>query len=289
MRIKRYIEAYGIKVTPPEGSGLPPIFRPGTSGFISQIKSAYSNVPDYADLLGSFSENEFQSLYGARRLRDVHKLVINFPAAYGMTESEAREYFKEDIIDYVSHRLPQWLRMFNALNAEYDPIENYDRYEETDSTHTGTDTINHGKTDTLTMAGSETDTLVKSGSEISTPTGKTTVTDQRNVNGYNSAESVPESDGKSETTFDQRKDTLSFEQRQDTTTKTFSGRSDTHAESGTTENEKDLADHTESHIHGNIGVPTAAQMITQDLELRRRDLIHSFYGEIADRFLLVIY
>ena len=289
MRIKRYIEAYGIEVTPPESSGLPSIFRPGTSGFISQIKSAYANVAEYADLLGSFSENEFQSLYGARRLRDIHKLVINYPAAYGMTDLQAHEYFKEELIDYASHRLPQWLRMFDALNAEYDPIENYDRYEETDTTHTGTDTTTHGKTDTLTMAGSETDTLAKSGSEISTPSGKTTVTDQRNVNGYNSSSSVPESDGTSETTFDQRKDTLSFDQRQDTNTKTFSNRSDTHAESGTTELEKDLSDHTESHIHGNIGVTTAAQMITQDLELRKRDLIHSFYSEIADRFLLVIY
>lgn len=289
MRIKRYIEAYGTKVTPPENSGLPDIFRPGTNGFIAQIKSAYSNVSEYADLLGSFSENEFQSLYGARRLRDVHKLVINFPTAYGMTETEAREYFKDELIDYASHRLPQWLRMFNALNAEYDPIENYDRYEDTDETHTGTDTTTHGKTDTITMAGSETDTLVKSGSEISTPSGKTTVTDQRNVNGYNSSESVPESDGTSETTYYNRRDTLSFEQRQDTNTKSFNARSDTHAESGTTELEKDLTDHRESHIHGNIGVTTAAQMITQDLELRRRDLIHSFYSEIADRFLLVIY
>lgn len=289
MRIKRYIEEYGLEISPAEGECLPKIYKPGSDGWITYLVAAFSSFSEYQPILSIVSEQEFQALFGSRRLRNDHKLVVNFPQAYGFTVEEAKHYLDTALIDFAEHRLPQWVRMLEAMEAEYNPIENYDRYEQSTTTHTGTDTINHGKTDTLTMAGTETDTLVKSGSETDTPSGKAITKDQSNVNGYNSDDSVPVSDGTTEISFDGRVDTHTYNNRTDTNTKAYNQRSDTRAEGGQTENVKDLEDGTDSHIHGNIGVTTAPQMINEELELRRRDLLESIYREIADRFLLSVY
>lgn len=132
----------------------------------------------------------------------------------------------------------RWVRMWNVLKAEYNPIENYDMTEEETTTFgkstTRTDNLNHGKT----------------GNDTVTP--NLTETAQRNVFGFNSADLNGEpsykittsNTGNSQTTYN--------------TTETDTG-TQTHADSG--------HDDRELTRHGNIGVTTSQQMLQSDIDL----------------------
>lgn len=83
--------------------------------------------------------------------------------------------FERNITNWFARKQHAFSRMFDALEAEYSPVENYDRIEEwTDSpditkTMTGGHTNNNVKTggykDTLTKTGTITETALKSGTE----------------------------------------------------------------------------------------------------------------------------
>lgn len=159
-------------------------------------------------------------------------------------------------------RLPLWNRYKAAIEAEYNPIENYNRYEVTTLSKTGTidrdgtnsdvgsgsDSTVRSGSEELAKTGSE--EMAKTGSETSTRNGedeltysgtKTTSRDDtttREVSAYNSGTYDPDNketlDGEEVESFTNRKDTrtytdledeLSFTNRKDTTT--FSNRKDT--------------------------------------------------------------
>ena len=113
-------------------------------------------------------------------------------------------------------RVGAWNRIAEALNAEYNPVENYDRYENWND-----------------IANSKGGYLNK-------------------VAGFNVAE--------------QMQDQSSSEQS------TNSG-----------------SEHT-GHIHGNIGVTMAQQMISAELDLRAKyDMVHIIINEFKQRFCLMVY
>lgn len=159
-------------------------------------------------------------------------------------------------------RLPLWERYKAAIEAEYNPIENYNRYEVTTLAKTGTidrdgtnsdvgsgsDSTVRSGSEELAKTGSE--EMAKTGSETSTRNGedeltysgsKTTTKDDtttREVSAFNSGTYDPDNqetlDGEEVESFANRKDTrtytdledeLSFTNRKDTTT--FSNRKDT--------------------------------------------------------------
>ena len=89
--------------------------------------------------------------------------------------------FMKSIIGLWSRReLPTWNRVYAAAQAEYNPIENYDRQETSSDTttasrqHSGTDTTTNTGTDTTTNTG--TDTVTNSGTDTTTNSGTDTVT-----------------------------------------------------------------------------------------------------------------
>lgn len=159
-------------------------------------------------------------------------------------------------------RLPLWNRYKAAIEAEYDPIENYNRHEITTLTKTGTidrdgtnsdvdsgsDSTVRSGSEELAKTGSE--EMAKTGSETSTRNGedeltysgtKTTTKDDtttREVSAFNSGAYDPDNqetlDGEEVESFTNRKDTrtytdledeYSFNNRKDTTT--YSNRKDT--------------------------------------------------------------
>ena len=87
-------------------------------------------------------------------------------------------FMKLAIATWSKKEVPTWNRIYTASLMEYNPIENYDRIEEsTDSTeatrkHTGTDTTTNTGTDTTTNTG--TDTTTNSGTDTVTNSGKDT-------------------------------------------------------------------------------------------------------------------
>lgn len=138
---------------------------------------------------------------------ELAELELLYPAA---------ETMKNAITAWSKSRVSAWNRIAAALNAEYSPIENYDRYEEWND-----------------KANSKGGYLNK-------------------VAGFNVA--------------DQMQDQSSSEQSTD---------------SG--------SEHS-GHVHGNIGVTMAQQMISAELDLRaKNDMVHIIISEFKQRFCLMVY
>ena len=198
---------------------------------------------------------------------------------------------KQNIRLWFSRNFLNFDRMMEALTAEYNPLENYDRYEDWTRTPNLTDESKHTGSDDVQASGQDKDTLSGNDSmtrsytnynESTTRTGDDTV--ERTVSAFDSGAYQPSE--KTVETFGSIKDSKDFSGSY--TDKTDYGKVDT-AEYGrkdTTTFNSTLTDrHTGdekyiSHVHGNIGVTTATQMIEGTLELRKFDI----YKEIARRF-----
>lgn len=203
-------------------------------------------------------------------------------------------------------------RTMAALTAEYDPIENYNRHEQSTKTP--------NLTDKSTLSGK--DTAQASGNDITTHSEKDTLT--RAYNDYKETVTRSYDDYKETVTYsgDDTRETQvsafdsSSYQPSEKVTDSRTNREDEKEISGSHADDKEIAGsysdetayghkitlangrkdettygkvdtvtHTgtegySSHIHGNIGVTTSQQMIESELELRKIDI----YDDIAARF-----
>lgn len=148
--------------------------------------------------------------------------------------------------DFVTATGAQLKRAYDALNAEYNPIENYSMAEQ------GLDGTRRDKT-----------------TDENTPTGTTTTTTKENRYGLGSSsagDGQPYDGSTTETGYTNRKDT-----RESTPGNTMTGTFDGSTKTG----------YHEAHEHfftrtGNIGTMTAADMLTKELEIRRVNLLHDY-------------
>lgn len=146
-------------------------------------------------------------------------------------------------------------KMAEALLAEYDPIENYNRYEDTKENR-----------DVERSGGNESSA---SGSGTSGSGGSNTYglnNTEHQVSAMNSNDYQP----RSKDINSQRVDSFTNE----TTT------SDSSSASGSFDESTDDDFTRDSHIHGNIGVTTSQQMIESEIELRKFNI----YDYIADLY-----
>lgn len=178
----------------------------------------------------------------------------------------------------------KWSHLFKIFKAEYDPLENYDRYENTTETtvRDGTETTEHTGSDEtvrtpditreLTRSGTDTDT--RTPDLINTSETKSNIADSTNKRAAFNSSDMVDTDASHSNQTDNREDK---ETGTETTTHT-KDTTDTEGESGTetttfTKGTEDTLtrDTTDTltrigRIHGNIGVTTAAQMMTGDKE-----------------------
>lgn len=185
-------------------------------------------------------------------------LIDNILYKYGDTPlfSPDPSVIKFYIGRWSKRRAPLWLRYYNAITADYDPLENYDRNEKREFTH-GKKVI-YGGTITDTPSGSikveRDDTNTDS---MSADNASTYQPDRQSV-----------LDGETNTSY------LNYQEQ-----RTFNN-SDTN--SG-----KDVE---ESRIHGNIGVTTSQQMLASELDLiPRLDLIDYITDDWHNEFCLMMY
>lgn len=154
--------------------------------------------------------------------------------------------FMQEMIGLISKK---WARTFqkwyDALQLEYNPIENYDRHEE----WSDTGTVVHKTGETEAVKGTSSD---NSSSDGNTNTSVST---------YDSDSMHPDSSSTSHQSASSGGSTTS-----DTT------------RSGS-DNEASSSNHT-GHTHGNIGVTTSQQMLEAELDLQEWNL----YEHIADIF-----
>lgn len=152
------------------------------------------------------------------------------------TLTEACNYVHAVFTRWKKDRLPAFIKLYQALNADYDPISNYDKTSKITTDYKGKE-----KT-TTTPTGEEKDTFVK-GAETNTTTDSATTYDSSNE--YETGQSV--------------QGTLQYT---DTNTTSFTNRK--------TEEEKEYTsrqDEVNEHTTGNIGVTTSQQMIESQISL----------------------
>ena len=144
----------------------------------------------------------------------------------------------------------KWSKLWDAFNAEYNPIENYctTEHEERD--------------DVTTREGS--DTLTMTGTDVNVLEGNT----ENEVSGFNSPDYVNDAKNSQESTNTETRGMT------DTTT---------HDTTDTLDGERTL---TRS---GNIGVTTSQQMLQSEIELRKWIYFNSVFNDIDTILTLSIY
>lgn len=180
--------------------------------------------------------------------RMLESYFVNFAEWYLLKpEADTRtdyEYFVYMWQTYRDSRAENWKMLFKALFSQYEPIDNYDIHEDTETTHTtGEKTFTHepdGVKDSTTMT-------VESGTGANVPTVENYAA---TYNNGEKAASKTTTTGKTTTTTETEiKSTYT-----DTTTK------------------DDDTTTTSTHRHGNAGVMTTAEVIRQETELRKKEL-----------------
>lgn len=118
--------------------------------------------------------NELVTRHGEKRLVDIPKWLEKRSCFAGTENNEYGRYawFCQDMWErYLKNMLPQFKRMYTAITAEYNPIENYDRHELFTDTDSGSNTLEYEgsvsleKNGTAQTSRSDNDVLSYDGSE----------------------------------------------------------------------------------------------------------------------------
>lgn len=168
-----------------------------------------------------------------------------------------------------------WERAYADMTAEYDPIENYNRYE----TETTTGSRGHSGKDTTTRSGTVSQTETSSNTVNST--GSETASTTNKIAGFDSTTLVDHdsSSGSSSKTAQDISSGSSTQSGTDSSTEEL-----THGEQIAEQGSRT------AHIHGNIGVLTSTQMLRDDISLLPELNIYTYITrDFKRRFCLDVY
>ena len=210
-------------------------------------------------------EISFRDLYGEREVDDT---IIN---------SVFKQFAGDNKYDYLAYMLIRyqykWKKLIDNVYAQiYNPIENYDRQEDTSLTYEGSENVTRNVDSDRKIKGTTADTRNDTSSANSSS--------QKNVFAFDSAEASP-SDSDS-----------------GTTTATGTGSSNSTVDNSDTEKRTETEGHsftdrknvTASRIHGNVGVTTSQQMLESEVALRNKyDFFNTVYEDIVNTLLKPIY
>lgn len=155
--------------------------------------------------------------------------------------------------------LDKWNKLYNVLNSEYNPIENYNRVENTTINNTGNETTNENINNSEVLTGGHTNNNTNENThKISAFNDVNFSNDSNDVNN-STDEFIYNNETKTNTGTN-------------TSTKTNSGSNETH-----------------STISGNIGVTTTQQMIVSEIELRKYNIVNEFYSDLDNLLTIGIY
>lgn len=199
---------------------------------------------------------------------------------------------------WFSARKHDFSMMWRALHADYNPIENTDRYEDYWRTFDRTGNGKEGRngTNRSTRNGNQTSNITGTSAGTGDTNGRQTrtpnLTAEETTSAFDSEVYQPYKkrvDSGTEETASQEHSSSSATTRQTGTTtdkETIEGTENTDI----TRNEslKDEEKHG-LHSHGNIGVTTNQEMINEELELRRYDLYKQIALLFEDEFTIPVY
>ena len=219
--------------------------------------------------------------------------------------------------------LPTWNRIYAAAQAEYNPIENYDRQETSSDTstasrqHSGTDTTTNTGTDTVTNSGKDTtqlsgtdtssttldndvsrggtDATRYSGSDVITNRvagfdSNTLVNKEDSTTAYGKVESITH--GETIATDETVTGSLTHGQKSELTHGHVEATQ--HGLTQAMQHGEKIEDSTSnshtSRIRGNIGVTTSQQMLEQELEVAPKlNITNYIVDSFKNRFCLLVY
>ena len=153
----------------------------------------------------------------------------------------------------------KWIK---ALEIEFEPLYNYDRYEEYEDTKNG-----------LIQNKSKDNTISNSASQTATGSGSTD-TDTKNVSAYDSNDYQP------------REQEIVSNTSSQTGNGAAQNSSISESESGTNNNE--TIKHN-AHLYGNIGVTTSTQMLEDYIRVERFNIYEQIADIFVDEFCLMVY
>ena len=221
---------------------------------------------DEKDGLAFSFEMDFRILHGEHQ---VDNTIINNPFAEIYTVDD-RYYYLQNILLRYQYK---WQKLLDNVYAQiYNPLENYDRQEDTSLSYEGSENVTRNVDSDRKVKGTTVDTRNDTSSAESNS--------QKNVFAFDSAEASP-SDSDS-----------------GTTTATGTGSSNSTVDNSDTEKRTETEGHsftnrknvTASRIHGNIGVTTSVEMLTAEQEFRIKiDFFNTVYEDIANAVLKPIY
>lgn len=182
--------------------------------------------------------------------------------------------------------------LYTAFRTYYNPIENYNRYETSELTKNGKELRAIGTTGTDTQStdyGKNETTNTYDAIKSNTLNGETSQTTESKISADNSDNYQPDTMTTTSmqpininTSTDGRTDTTIIKQKTDTNTTIYGKKINDSLEY------INRTDSTESHIHGNIGVTTGAQMIQGELSVRLVDLVNLILDEFAKLYTIYL-
>ena len=180
------------------------------------------------------------------------------------------DFYKSAIGLWSNKHYRTFEKWINALNIDYNPLENYDRMEEwSDSgSRTNTGTVS----DSGIRKNTGTQSTESSGKDNFKGSGNTTSSDE--ISAYNS-----------NSFQNDKKNTTNSSNSSETNTTANNTRTDNLSESNSNTRTDNLSEKTNSdrkgRAHGNIGVTTSQQMLQSELDIAKWNI----YEQITDLFL----
>ena len=266
--------------------------NPGTS---------FDFTADYTHTVGIQSVTEHYTIFNTAYF--VQELLQHFDEhLIKLPETNPQTALVSLFNTWKASRADAYARRMYALSTKYEPLENYDRIEhkegQTDLTHGESITTTHADTDTRTHADTNTethtaDTVTRSYSNYKEENVRSgSETDASGVFGVNSASNTPVPADTDTRTYNDVTDSKDISgsysdehngsvanSHTGTITDAHTGTiTDAHTGKDSTEDSYDL------RAHGNIGVTTSAQMLTEDFKLLSLDIAQTAVAEFIDRY-----
>ena len=180
------------------------------------------------------------------------------------------DFYKSAIGLWSNKHYRTFEKWINALNIDYNPLENYDRMEEWSDSGSRTNT----------------GTVSDSGIRKNTGTQSTESSGKDNFKGSGNSTSSDEISAYNSNSFqNDKKNTTNSSNSSETNTTANNTRTDNLSESNSNTRTDNLSEKTSSdrkgRAHGNIGVTTSQQMLQSELDIAKWNI----YEQITDLFL----
>lgn len=191
--------------------------------------------------------------------------------------------------------LPTWQRIYVAANAQYNPIENYDRHQQDTRTeaHSGSDITREGR-ETEAQASATGSNNGQSSGTGSRTTGENGQLQDTNTHKYaafdaNTLNDQTQDVRSATSTNTGTENTTDAQTTSETTTQASTNKVDETFDSEVKYG-KEVGETFTSYIHGNIGVTTSQQMLESELEISPKlNTINYIINSFKMRFCILVY